>query len=162
METRESKTLRWVLTPIATFLGMGYAPVAPGTAGSLGAIAVAALFKSHQDWTPAYFTWLAACILLLGIWSAHLFAKGRGQEDPREVVIDEAIGQWVTLAGATAYNWKSILAGFLLFRLFDIWKPFPVRQVEKMPYGFGIVADDILAGVYAALVLFAAGCFNLY
>ncbi len=72
------------------------------------------------------------------------------------------MGQLITLAGATRLNWKSWLAAFLLFRLFDIWKPPPVRQLERLPEGTGIVADDAMAGVYAALVLYAAGWFNLY
>jgi phosphatidylglycerophosphatase A len=78
------------------------------------------------------------------------------------VVIDEVVGQWLTLAGARPLNWKSFLAAFVLFRLFDIWKPAPVRQLESLQGGAGIVADDLMAGVYAALVLFLAGCFNLY
>jgi phosphatidylglycerophosphatase A len=77
-------------------------------------------------------------------------------------VIDEVVGQWIAFAGAVRLNWKSLLAGFLLFRLFDIWKPFPVRRAEALPRGWGILADDIAAGLYAALVLYAAGCFNLY
>ena len=85
-----------------------------------------------------------------------------GKEDPSIVVVDEVIGQWITLAGATTLNWKSGLAAFALFRLFDIWKPVPVRQMERFPGGYGIVADDVMAGIYGALVLFAAGCFNLY
>ena len=64
--------------------------------------------------------------------------------------------------GLRVFNWKSWLAAFVLFRLFDIWKPSPVRQLEALPGGWGIVADDLMAGVYAALVLFAAGWFNLY
>jgi phosphatidylglycerophosphatase A len=78
------------------------------------------------------------------------------------VVIDEVLGQWLTLAGAKVLNWKSYLAAFLLFRLLDIWKPPPVRQLEGLPGGFGVVADDLAAAVYGALVLYAAGCFNLY
>ena len=78
------------------------------------------------------------------------------------MVVDEVVGQWLTLAGARTLNWKSYLAAFLLFRLFDIWKPPPVRQLESLPGGVGIVADDLMAGLYAALVLFVAGCFNLY
>jgi phosphatidylglycerophosphatase A len=78
------------------------------------------------------------------------------------VVIDEALGQWATLACATVYNWKSVLGAFLLFRLFDIWKPYPVRHAERLPHGIGIVADDLLAGLFAGLVLWAGGCFNLY
>ena len=71
-------------------------------------------------------------------------------------------GQWITLAGATAFNWKSYLIGFLLFRLFDIWKPAPVRQLERLPTGTGIIADDLMAGVYGAVVLYLAGFYNLY
>jgi len=72
------------------------------------------------------------------------------------------VGQWLTLAGATSLSWKANLAAFVLFRLFDVWKPFPVRQAERLPGGWGIVADDAMAGLYGALVLFGAGCFNLY
>ena len=78
------------------------------------------------------------------------------------MVIDEVIGQWIALAGARSFNWKSWLAAFALFRLFDIWKPPPVRQLEALPGGFGINADDVMAGAYAALVLFLAGRFHLY
>jgi phosphatidylglycerophosphatase A len=76
--------------------------------------------------------------------------------------VDEVVGQWMTLTGATVLNWKSWLLALALFRLFDIWKPPPVRQLERLPGGLGIVADDAMAGVYGALVLFAAGWFNLY
>jgi len=89
-------------------------------------------------------------------------ARARKLKDPGIVVIDEVVGQWLSLAGATALNWKSYLAAFLLFRVFDIWKPPPVRQLEALPGGLGINADDAMAGFYAAVVLFAAGCFNLY
>jgi phosphatidylglycerophosphatase A len=78
------------------------------------------------------------------------------------VVVDEVSGQWLTLAGAVALNWKSWILALILFRIFDIWKPWPVRRLERLPAGRGIMADDIMAGVYGALVLFAAGCFNLY
>jgi phosphatidylglycerophosphatase A len=96
------------------------------------------------------------------IWAAGETARQSGIEDPRFVVVDEVVGQWLALAGARVFNWKSWLAAFVLFRLFDIWKPFPVRQLESLPGGLGIVADDLMAGLYAALVLFIAGCFNLY
>jgi phosphatidylglycerophosphatase A len=78
------------------------------------------------------------------------------------VVVDEVIGQWLTLTGMASVNWKAYLGAFVLFRLFDVWKPVPIRQLEALPGGVGIVADDVMAGVYAALVLFLAGCFNLY
>ncbi len=85
-----------------------------------------------------------------------------GSKDPQFVVVDEVVGQWISLGGAARLNWKSLLAGFVLFRLFDIWKPWPARALEKLPRGYGIVMDDVMAGVYAALVLFLAGWFNLY
>jgi len=147
---------------VGTFLGSGLAPVAPGTAGSLAAIAFAALARSPSHWRPAYFAVLAAAFLLPAVWAAARCAVQAGEEDPPEVVIDEALGQWATLACATVYNWKSVLGAFLLFRLFDIWKPYPVRHAERLPHGIGIVADDLLAGLFAGLVLWAGGCFNLY
>ena len=103
-------------------------------------------------------------LLLLGpaSWAAGRVAEETGKKDPQIVVVDEVVGQWITLAGASALNWKSYLAGFVLFRTFDIWKPPPVRQLEALPGGWGINADDAMAGVYAALVLLVAGWFNLY
>ncbi|MGH9661013.1 MAG: phosphatidylglycerophosphatase A family protein, partial [Bryobacteraceae bacterium] len=91
----------------------------------------------------------------------------RGAHDPGVVVIDEFLGQWLALAGVAAhntasYNPRSWLAAFVLFRLFDILKPWPCRELERLPGGVGIVADDIAAGAMAALVLWLMGCFNLY
>lgn len=147
---------------LATFLGSGLAPVAPGTAGSLAAIAFAALVRSPKHWSPTYFAVLTVVFLIPSLWASGRYARDQQDADPPPVVIDEVIGQWITLAGATVYNWKSVLAGFLLFRLFDIWKPYPARHVERLPGGVGIMADDVLAGVFAGLVLWAGGCFNLY
>ena len=146
---------------IATWFGCGYAPFAPGTAGSLAALGIAYLL-STAGWRPLHFAALALVMLPVGIWSATITAQVSGAKDPSIVVVDEVLGQWITLAGATALNWKSWLAGFILFRLFDIWKPPPVRRLEALPSGAGIVADDVMAGVYGALVLFLMGCFNLY
>ena len=149
-------------SPIATCFGLGLSPVAPGTACSIAATAAAGVLIHQQGWTQANFALLSIASLLPGIWAADVYAKLHGQEDPRQVVVDEAIGQWVTLLGATVYNWKSLLVALVLFRILDIWKPFPIRQAEKLPGGVGIVADDVVAGLIGALVLFAAGCFNLY
>ena len=104
---------------------------------------------------------LALLLLAPAIWAADISARAANAKDPQFVVVDEVIGQWIALAGARTLNWKSYLAAFVLFRLFDIWKPPPVRQLERLPGGIGINADDAMAGVYAALVLFVAGCFNL-
>lgn len=147
---------------ISTWFGCGYSRVAPGTAGSAAAIGIALLIEHYAGWRPAAFAALAIGVSAPGIWAAGATARQAGIEDPQFVVVDEVVGQWLALAGARVLNWKSWLAAFVLFRLFDIWKPFPVRQLESLPGGWGIVADDLMAGFYAALVLFIAGWFNLY
>lgn len=147
---------------LATWFGCGLSPVAPGTAGSLAAVALAALAERYWHWPPWSIGVAAAVLLPLAIWASGKAETDSGREDPGFVVIDEVVGQWATLAGATASNWKALLAGFVLFRLFDIWKPVPVRQLERLHGGVGIMADDVMAGIYGALVLYLAGCFNLY
>ena len=142
---------------LATWFGCGYAPKGPGTAGSLGALLVAWPMR-HQS--PCFFAFLALILLAPAIWSAGRTAIETGKKDPQIVVIDEVIGQWIALAGATTYSPAAWIAAFALFRAFDIWKPWPVRQLEKLPGGTGIVMDDVMAGVYAALVLYAAGWNN--
>jgi len=139
---------------IATWFGCGYAPKAPGTAGSLAALLIAIAL----NWYGGYGRWtlllLTALLLAPGIWSAGVVAKRTNQPDPQIVVVDEVIGQWITLAGAATFNWKTYLAAFVLFRLLDMWKPAPARQFENFPGGWGIVADDVMAGVYGALAIF--------
>jgi phosphatidylglycerophosphatase A len=147
---------------IATWFWCGYAPKAPGTAGSLAALAIAWALHNYAGVSAIGMAWLSLLLSLPGIWAADVVARESGGKDPQIVVVDEVVGQWMTLAGATVLNWKSWVLAFVLFRLFDIWKPPPVRQLERLPGGLGIVADDAMAGVYGALVLFAAGWFNLY
>ena len=147
---------------LSTWFGCGYAPLAPGTAGSAAAIAIAILVARRAGWMPYWFAALAVVVSAPAIWASGETARQARLKDPGFVVIDEVVGQWLALSGARPLNWKSYLAAFLLFRLFDIWKPFPVRQLESLPGGVGIVADDLMAGLYAALVLFLAGWFNLY
>jgi phosphatidylglycerophosphatase A len=103
------------------------------------------------------FAVLAAAITPAAIWSASVMARRTGSTDPQKVVIDEVAGQWLTLAGANQLTWKMWLAAFLLFRVFDIVKPFPLRRLERLHGGLGIVADDLGAGIYAASVLYAIG-----
>lgn len=138
---------------LATFFGCGYFPKAPGTIGSLAGILVAALLCRFGLGQLALAVLLLIC-LLPAIWSATVTARLLNRKDPSQVVIDEVLGQWVTLLGAGVWNWKTFLAAFLLFRLFDIWKPQPVRALEKLREGTGIVADDLMAGVYGALILY--------
>jgi phosphatidylglycerophosphatase A len=147
---------------LATWFGCGYSPKAPGTAGSVAALAIGIALHEY-----AYFSWwhfliLAAAFSGPAVWAAGVAAEAHRTKDPQFVVIDEVLGQWIALAGARTFNWKSYVLALILFRLFDIFKPPPVRQLEALPGGLGINADDVMAGIYAALVLFAAGCFNLY
>ena len=151
-----------VAIAIATWFGCGYSPFAPGTAGSLAGLAIGVLLHQYLGFGGWHFLALAAVVFWPATWAATVTARLKGLKDPQIVVVDEVLGQWITLAGAGTLNWKSYLAAFALFRLFDIWKPPPVRQLEALPAGLGINADDVMAGVYGALVLFIAGCFNLY
>jgi len=151
-----------VARAIATWFGCGLVPVAPGTAGSLGAIAVAWLLIRCAGWQTWWLIPLALAVLPVAIWSATVTAEASGRKDPGLVVVDEVVGQWITLGGCLHLNWLAWVLAFCLFRLFDIWKPWPVRQLEALPKGTGIVADDCMAGVYGALVLAAAGWFNFY
>ena len=154
---------------LSTFFGAGYWPQGPGTAGSLAAILVALGLHYQAGFQQVEFLALAMVSIAPAIWAANETAAahaGQGQtgkNDPQMIVIDEVVGQWLTLAGATTFNWKSWLLALLLFRLFDIFKPWPVRSMEHIsPPGAGIVLDDVMAGVYAAVVLWCAGWFNLY
>lgn len=147
---------------IATWFGCGYAPKGPGTAGSLAALVIAWLLHTYAGVSSIGLGCLALLLAVPGIWAADVVARSSRTKDPQIVVVDEVVGQWIILAGATVLNWKSWLLALALFRLFDIWKPPPVRQLERLHGGLGIVADDAMAGVYGALVLFAAGWFNLY
>ncbi len=138
---------------IAQGIFVGRSPVVPGTAGTLATIP---LYWAMAAWLslPAYLL-VTLMVTLIGIWSAHVTERVTGQEDPRIVIIDEVAGFLVTMAGHP-FGWKRILGGFLLFRIFDIIKPPPLRRLERFGGGLGIVADDIGAGIYANLSLLLA------
>jgi phosphatidylglycerophosphatase A len=146
---------------IGTWFGCGYAPAAPGTVGSLAGllIAIALAYAGYGRGMLLAFT---AILLAPGIWAATVVAKEIDQKDPHIVVVDEVIGQWITLLGAATFNWKTWLAAFALFRLLDVWKPAPARQLESLPGGWGIVADDVMAGIYGALAIFVLDRFHLF
>ena len=147
---------------ISTWFGCGRSPFAPGTAGSAAALAIGIVLHEYAGFGWWHFLLLAAALFYPAVAAATVTAREAGLKDPGFVVVDEVIGQWIALAGARHYNWASYLAAFALFRTFDIWKPPPVRQLEALPGGLGINADDVMAGIYAALVLFAAGWLNVY
>jgi phosphatidylglycerophosphatase A len=149
--------MRAVAYVLGTFFGCGYSPVGPGTVGSLAAILIAIAVHNR-----ATLILLSVLLLAPAIWAAGKVAVYEFRKDPQIVVIDEVLGQWITLAGASTLNWKSFLAALLFFRLFDIWKPWPVRQLEGLSGGIGIVADDVMAGVYGALAIFVLDRFRFF
>jgi phosphatidylglycerophosphatase A len=144
------KTL-WAWT-VATFFGAGLGKPGPGTWGSVAAVLLWALFAWTRHPSPtALAVALVAGIVLsiaIGIPAATIAARESGRHDPGFVVIDEVAGQWIALLGSPA-DWKHALIALLLFRLFDITKPFPARQLESLPEGWGIVFDDVAAGLYS-------------
>lgn len=155
-----------------TTFGVGYLPLAPGTWGSLVGVGIYLLFGSLKDsvfaglgsqgWTPVQIAaWIHAGILflfllfcLLGIWAASRATKLFKHKDPSQAVVDEVIGQLIVfLFIPFDTHWYFVLSGFLLFRLFDIWKPYPIDSLQNLPSGIGVCADDILAGVYGGACL---------
>ena len=146
---------------IATWFGSGYAPKAPGTAGSLAGLLIGVALH-YAGYGRGTLLALTVVLLAPGIWSASVVAKGTNTTDPQIVVVDEVLGQWITLAGAATFNWKTYVAAFALFRLLDMWKPAPARQLESLPGGWGIVADDVMAGLYGALAIFLLDRLHLF
>jgi phosphatidylglycerophosphatase A len=161
------KTL-WAWT-VATFFGAGLGKPGPGTWGSVAAVLLWAGFAqlAHPSERVLYLTLLAGVVLAvgLGIPAATIAARESGRKDPGFVVIDEVAGQWIALLGSTV-NCRDGLIALVLFRVFDITKPFPVRQLESLPEGWGIVFDDVAAGLYAlgvaTVVHLAALYFHLW
>ena len=135
---------------IATFGYVGFFPIAPGTAGSLAALPLYALVR----WAgmPAVELVTIIAVFAIGIWAATGTERALARKDPGPVVIDEVLGMLVTLAFLPLSVW-GITTGFLIFRLFDVIKPFPAGRLEHLPAGLGIMADDAMAGVYAHLLL---------
>jgi len=148
-------------TLVAPWFGCGYSPAAPGTAGSLAGILIAWLLISQAGLSALWLIPLTVLLTPLGIWAASATARDLGREDPGLVVVDEVLGQWLTAAAIVHPTWQSYVLAFALFRIFDITKPWPIRKLEDLDGGLGIVADDLLAGVYGAILMFMAGYFKL-
>jgi phosphatidylglycerophosphatase A len=151
--SRSTPAPRWA-TLIATFFRIGRLRPGPGTWGSLAATLI---WFGVSRWIPAHalapsLAAFAIIAIVLGIPAATRVAHASHINDPQFVVIDEVAGQWITLLFAPV-SWKTLLAGFILFRGFDIVKPPPVRQLEKLPGGVGIVLDDVAAGILALIVM---------
>ncbi len=129
---------------------LGKSPIAPGTVGS--AVGLAVWWGLDGQRGPAAEGGVILALLVLGIWSATEAARHFGRVDPGAVIIDEVVGMLISLAFVSVSAWGAIV-GFFLFRLFDIVKPFPANRAEHLPSGWGIMLDDVVAGLYANLAL---------
>lgn len=138
-----------VATWVATGFGIGRVPVAPGTFGTLLGVPVCLALRELSG--PLY---VVAVVLLfiVGAWLCQLAERRLGSRDHASIVLDEVVGYLVTVWLAPA-GWVWLAIGFALFRLFDIWKPFPIRRLERLPGGLGVMADDAAAGLYGFVSL---------
>jgi phosphatidylglycerophosphatase A len=136
---------------LATFAYCGYAPIAPGTAGSAAGLVVYAAMRA-MGWPVAGDLAVAGILLVAGVWAASSAERQLGLDDPGPVVIDEVVGMLVTLL-FTGAGWTAAFAGFVYFRVFDIVKPYPAGRLERLGGGLGIMADDLMAGIYANVAL---------
>jgi phosphatidylglycerophosphatase A len=147
---------KWWAWAVATFFGAGFGKPGPGTWGSVAAVLLWAAYArlAHPSPHTLLLTLLSgiALSIALGVPAAAIAARESGRHDPGFVVIDEVAGQWIALL-LSPPGWRSALAALVLFRLFDIVKPPPARQLERLPAGWGIVFDDVAAGLYAWGVL---------
>ena len=134
---------------LGSAFGLGYAPFAPGTVGSAGA--ALAYFFIPALHNPLVLMPLILATTALGVWASSVMEEEYG-EDPSQAVIDEVAGQWLALAFLPATPFV-VLQGFIFFRLFDILKPGPVDSLQNLPGGWGIMADDVLAGIFANVTL---------
>ncbi|MGZ3742218.1 MAG: phosphatidylglycerophosphatase A family protein [Pseudobdellovibrionaceae bacterium] len=146
----KASRFRNFLKNLATFFGIGFFPKGPGTAGTLATIPlVMILFWAG----PLVYMTFVIILLPLAILAAQVYEDDKGGHDHKEIVIDEVLGFLITMTWLPM-TWKSMLAGFLLFRGLDILKPFPIGYLDrKIPGGFGVVIDDVVAGIIASIVL---------
>ncbi len=144
---------------LASGFGSGLAPVAQGTFGSLAALVLWWLLLRGLDW-PIYLG-LLLLSFAVGVWACDVAGRALGVDDHRSLVWDEFVGQWIALLPLLASPlrsappaWWAPLLGFLLFRLFDVWKPWPIRALDRrLKGGLGVMVDDVVAGLFAAVVL---------
>lgn len=151
-----------LLSLLATLFGVGHFPKAPGTAGSLVALILGSVLIHYINWQV--FLGIIMALFVVGIIAANAHQKRHGEHDSPKVVIDELVGMWVVLFPLEAFGSQlgdfryDGVAAFILFRIFDIWKPWPVSWADKeIKGGLGVMLDDVIAGVMAAFVLVAVG-----
>jgi len=138
---------------ISTFFGVGYFPIAPGTLTSLVVILAYKFYLFRLSWS--LYLLILFLLFFIGVYTSTKVESESRKKDPRKIVIDEACGQLLVLF-RIGDAWFPILSGFLLFRIFDIVKPYPIKKVETLPSGWGIMMDDIVAAIYAGVII------NLY
>jgi phosphatidylglycerophosphatase A len=137
---------------IACGFGSGLTPKAQGTFGSLAAILPWLLLRTLS--VPAW-VGVIALAFALGVWVCHIAGRIIGVDDHRSLVWDEFVGLWITLLPALVAPWWAVVAGFVLFRLFDVWKPWPIAWFDhRVKGGFGVMLDDVIAGIFAGIVLY--------
>jgi phosphatidylglycerophosphatase A len=144
---------------IATGFGAGLVPIAPGTIGALEGAAIFLAVRALDPGDVTSFFWLTIiniALFILGVWASDRTCRVIGVSDPSQIVVDEISGQLISLtplALLSSFSLVGLLIGFVLFRVFDIFKPYPIRRLEQLHGGLGVMADDALAGAYAAVLL---------
>lgn len=157
---KPTPAVAFVAKALATALGAGYSPVAPGTCGTAVAVPLVFVMAGLVTWQ---FVAIAIGVTGIGIVAAHYADRAWQTEDAQKIVIDEVAGYLVTMIPAPKDHWAPLLAGFIAFRFFDIVKPPPVRWLdENLPGGWGVMMDDIAAGVMAAIVMGVATYFGAW
>lgn len=152
---------------IATGLGAGFVPIAPGTVGAAEGVAIfLAIHALHLEPGSSLFVLASINVVVfaVGVWASNRACEITGLKDPRLVVIDEVSGQLIALtplALLPSFSITAVVIGFFLFRLFDIFKPYPIRKLELLHGGLGVMADDALAGVYAAALVWLSHLLRL-
>jgi phosphatidylglycerophosphatase A len=139
---------------VCTFGGVGYSPVAPGTAGSAAGLVVYAALRLAGA-TPGVEALIIGIIIVAGIWSGTIAERHFGTTDPGPGVIDEVAGMLVTLYSLPT-GWVMAIGGFFLFRALDVFKPYPAQRFERLHGGLGMMADDVMVAIYGNLLLRAA------
>ena len=139
------------ITIIPTFFGIGFFPLASGTIGSLAAVILWYLIVKYFSYE--IFLIIFAAIFFIGFLTTEKYLNVTKKHDPKEVVIDEVIGQWIPLLIVDISNTSMIISAFLLFRFFDIFKIYPINKLESIPGANGVILDDVLAGIYTLIIM---------
>ena len=147
---RTFEAMKWISGLFSTLLGVGFIPIAPGTIASFLTAAAYRFFLFRLTWF--WFILLMIAVFIIGSLAASKYAKIVNKKDPRTVVIDEVMGQLIPLL-LLPPEWALIIAAFILFRFFDILKPLFIKKTERFPWGWGIMLDDVLAGIYTGIII---------